>query len=607
MSSQPKKTKPKAKASLKKSVVSSKSSASIWLFIAPILTFTFLLFLPMLKNGFTNWDDILYVTQNPLLKNLSLEGIKAIFSTPVVSNYHPLTILSLALNYQVGELSPTSYWVTNIILHVINTGLVFWFIYLLSSRNQWISGFVALLFAIHPMHVESVAWVSERKDLLYTLFYVAAMILYIKYVDTSKIIFLVITTLLGAISLLCKPAAIVLPLSLLLIDFYKKRTWNIKWILEKIPLFIFCALMAYVTLQIQAKRAIASTELYSIMDRFFFAGFGWIWYLLKIIFPFPLSALHPFPHELTPWYYLATAAAIGFVIYSLLKIKNRNFLFGFGFYTVNLLLVLQIISIGNAVVAERYTYVPYIGIFFWIAMEGHKALQGRLASYKAMLLSIMAILILAFSWMSFTHISTWTSSQVLWQNVLDHYPDSKRAWTNKGLDFYDQKKYPEVIDHLSRALALDSNYVDALEWRSRAYLEMQDGTKALPDALHFLKLKPDTETGLFLAARAYAMDKQYDRAISLYNVLTSKQNKPEYFNNRGAIYFNGQKQYELAKKDFEKAIELNPKTGNFYLNLSRCYYMLGDNKHALNYASQARDLGEPVDPSYANVIGLQLQ
>ena len=218
----------------------------------PVLAITFVLFLPALQNGFTNWDDVLYVTSNPLLKSLDADGLKAIFTTPVVSNYHPLTILSLALNYQFAELSPMSYHLTSVLLHVINTGLVFWFIWLLSSGNRWVSAIVALLFGIHPMHVESVAWISERKDLLYTLFYVAAMIAYVKYVKIRQTKYLIFATALGAVSLLCKPAAIVLPLSLLAIDYYLKREWNWSWVVEKIPMFILSGIIAYATLAIQA-------------------------------------------------------------------------------------------------------------------------------------------------------------------------------------------------------------------------------------------------------------------------------------------------------------------------------------------------------------------
>ena len=605
MASKSKKSKPKPKASTGKGIAASKNLTSPWLYLAPVLLFTFVLFLPMFQNGFTNWDDVLYVTQNPMLKNLDSDGLKAIFNTPVVSNYHPITILSLALNYQVGELSPTNYWVTNILLHLINTGLVFWFVYRLSNKNSLVSAFVALLFGIHPMHVESVAWISERKDLLYTLFYMAAMLVYIKYVETSKIVHLVLTTLLGALSLICKPAAIVLPLSLLLIDYFTKRPWSIKWIVEKLPIIIACGVMAYVTVVIQAKKALAATDMYDIGQRLAFGGFGWIWYLLKLVVPIPLSALHPFPQSTTPiHYYIAAAVAAAFVIFALIKIKNRNFLFGFGFYTANLLLVLQVVSVGNAVVAERYTYVPYIGIFFWLGMEGYKLLQGRFASNKAVLFSVAGVWIIFLSFLTFQRIPVWKDSQTLWANVLKTYPDSRRAWTNKGLDFYNQKKYPECVDHLTRALQVDPNYPDALEWRARAYLEMQDGAKALEDVNHFLQVRPDNEQGLFLLGRCYEATNQMEKAVNTYSQLIDQYDKAEYYNNRGVINFNKLQRYEDAKNDFVNALRLQPTYGKFMLNLSRCYYMLGDMENARKYALQAKENGEPSDEAFNKLIGI---
>ncbi len=605
MSNKPKKTKSRSKASPGKALASSKNPASVWLYLAPVLAFTFVLFLPMFNNGFTNWDDVLYVTENPLLKNLNSEGIKAIFSTPVVSNYHPLTILSLALNYQVGQLSPTNYWITNLLLHVVNTGLVFWLIYLLSSGNRLVSAFVALLFGIHPMHVESVAWISERKDLLYTLFYVAALITYVKYVDTAKMKFLLFTTMLGAFSLLCKPAAIVLPLSLLLIDYFQEREWSMKWILEKLPIFILCAIMAYVTFDIQSERAVASAAMHGITDRLAFGGFGWLWYLLKLVVPIPLSALHPFPLVTPALYYIATAVSAAFVIYALLKIRNKNFLFGFGFYTVNLLLVLQIVSIGNAVVAERYTYVPYIGIFFWIGMEAYKWIQSKSASNKTIILSVASVWILFLAFLTFQRIPAWKDSQTLWQNVLNTYPESRRAWTNKGLDYFTQKKFPECVDHLTKALQYDPSFPDALEWRARAYLEMKDGAHALEDAKRFLEVRPNSEVGIFLLSRSYEASGQAENAVNSYSQLISQYDKAEYYNNRGVIYFNSLKQYESAKKDFENAIRLQPNFSKAVLNLSRCYYMLGDIESSRKYALQAKQAGEAIDEAYAKVIGLE--
>ncbi len=576
----------------------------LWLFFIPVMAVTFLLFLPALQNGFTNWDDILYVTQNPLLKNLNGEGLRAIFSTPVVSNYHPLTIISLALDYQVAELKPMPYHLTAVILHTLNTGLVFWFIYALSGKNAWVSAAVALLFGIHPMHVESVAWVSERKDLLYTLFYVGAMIAYLKYLRQYQWKYLALTTILGGISLLCKPAAIVLPLSLLCIDYFLKRPWSAKWVLEKLPLFVFAAIMAYVTFHIQAKKAVATVEAHGFLERICYAGFGWVWYLLKIILPIPLSALHPFPKTLTPPYYLATGLAIAVALYALWKVRNRHFLFGFGFYTVNLLLVLQVVSIGNAVVAERYTYVPYIGIFFWAAMGLYTLLTGVLSRYKYVVLGLLTLWICVLGFLTVMRIPVWKSSQTLWEDVIKTYPNSARAWTNKGLDYYDEKKWTDAIYHLSKALICDSIYANALEWRARVSLEVGEYDHALEDASKFYRHYPEQEQAAFLLARSYGGKSRYEEAIRMYDELIARYGKAEYYNNRGVIFFNAQKKIAEARADFEAAIRIDPNNGGYYLNLSRCYYVSQDIPSARKYGARAQELGAQIEANYARAIGL---
>ena len=605
MAEKRKKTISKGTAKPRKAAVQGTSSGLPWSLLLPVLAVTFILFIPGLKNGFTNWDDVLYVTQNQLLKSMDAEGLKAIFTTPVVSNYHPLTILSLALNYQVSALDPLSYHLTSMVLHVINTGLVFWFIWLLSSGNRWISAFVALVFGIHPMHVESVAWVSERKDLLYTLFYLAAMIVYIRYIKTKQIKYLMWVTLLGVLSLLSKPAAIVLPLSLLALDYYMKRNWSWAWVTEKLPLLLASGIFAYVTMAIQAKRAVASVELYGIGERICFAGYGLIWYLVKAIVPYPLSALHPFPEHLQVWHYGATALAVAGLVFLALKVRNRNYLFGFGFYIINLVLVLQLVSIGNAVVAERYSYVPYIGLFFMLAMEIHAGFKGVLFKYKNVIAGLAAVWLVTLAVITWQRIPVWNNSQSLWENVLKQYPDSKRAWTNKGLDLYDQQKWPEVIEHLTKALELDPEYSDALEWRSRAYLENREPEKAMQDAIALQKRFPDKEAALFLMARCQDATDQTDAAMVSYNRLISMfPGKSEYFNNRGVIYFNKLQNFPEAKKDFEEAIRIQPDNGSYYLNLSRCHYMENDIDGARVNAVKAIQRGVTIDDQYQKLIGI---
>jgi hypothetical protein len=228
----PEKQVPAAAKKLKELITGKNTIAYLILILVGI---TAICFFPMLKNGFTNWDDELYVINNALLRGPDLKGI---FTQPVVSNYHPLTIISLAINYSISATEPWSYLLLNLVLHLINTILVFKFIHAISDRKTIVAFLTALLFAIHPMHVESVAWISERKDVLYTPFFLLSLLQYWKYLLTEKQKWLWLCFLFFIFSILSKPAAIVLPILLFLLDYWKSRSFNRKQMLEKIPFFL---------------------------------------------------------------------------------------------------------------------------------------------------------------------------------------------------------------------------------------------------------------------------------------------------------------------------------------------------------------------------------
>src|SRR4030095_57976 len=198
-----------------------KEKKTAWLlWILPILLVTGICLSPMLKNHLTNWDDEYYVVQNALLPGPDWAGI---FSKPVVSNYHPITIATLAANYSMTGLDASSYLISNLLLHLINTGLVFYFIWLISGKKLWVAAFSAIVFGIHPMHVESVAWVSERKDLLYTLFFLLSLIQYLYFLNNKSNKNLIYCFIFFALSILSKPAAIILPFILVLLDYWYDR------------------------------------------------------------------------------------------------------------------------------------------------------------------------------------------------------------------------------------------------------------------------------------------------------------------------------------------------------------------------------------------------
>src|SRR5437762_2450376 len=205
------------------------------LWLGAILLLTYFIFQPSLDNDFTNWDDDYYVTQNAIVSHPTL---KSLITEPSGGNYHPLTMASLALNYAISGAHAASYHWLNLFLHLANTALVFLLIRKLSGGRLWTAVVTSLFFGIHPMHVESVAWIAERKDVLYALFYLLGLLAYLCYLDRRRLIWLVPTWLAFVLSVASKPAAVVFPLTLLAIDYFKRRAYSLRLVLEKIAVVL---------------------------------------------------------------------------------------------------------------------------------------------------------------------------------------------------------------------------------------------------------------------------------------------------------------------------------------------------------------------------------
>ena len=565
---------------------------------------TFLCLFHMLNNGFTNWDDEFYVQNNPLIQGPDWKGI---FTQQVNDNYHPLTIISLAINFQLSGLSPFSYLLFNLLLHLVNTCLVFYFIWLISGKKDWVAMLTAILFGIHPMHVESVAWVSERKDVLYTLFFLLSLIQYWKYLQTEKPVKLWTCLLLFILSLFSKPAAIILPFILFLLDYWKGRPYSKKLILEKIPFLIFSILFAIITLHVQSKQAIVSTEVFPVWERLFFASYGVMIYLFRFFVPYPLSAFHPFPFpDNLGWQItISPLIVIALTVFLWYKRKNKLIVFSILFYFLNLLLVLQLISIGNAIVAERYTYVPYIGLAFLFSL-----LLNNYANrfFKSLRWIAPAVIILVFGIISFQRTKVWNNSLALWNDVMDHYPNSPIPRTNRANYFYklaiDPVHAPEATSYYQKALE-DCNVALKTEPRHRPSYEIRGlifqnlnrYKEALEDGQALIKLAPEKREGYSISSTANMNLNRPEEALTDLNMcIKLKPDDDISFNNRGTILYN-KKKYREAWEDYSKAIMLNTK-GNYYLNRSFCYFELGDLAKAKADAQMALQKGMSVDTNY---------
>ena len=566
---------------------------------------------PMLRNEFVNWDDEYYVINNPLLRGPDIKGI---FSEQVLGNYHPLTILSYSFNYAISKLDPFSYLLVNYLFHLANTLLVFYFIWNISGNNKFIAAFVALVFGIHPMHVESVAWVAERKDVLYTFFFLLSLLQYWKFLQTNKEKHFWICFILFVLSLLSKPAAIVLPLVLLLLDYWKGRPITTKVITEKIIFFVLSLGMGIATIKIQSPSAMAGLNVFSITDRLFFACYSLMTYFLRFFVPYPMSALHPFPLTNKPgWQILVSPVFVVALLTAFWFLrKNKIVVFGLLFYVVNLLLVLQVVSIGLAIVSERYTYVPYIGLAFMFAMlvSKSKVIPPKLS------IAVAGLFLLIMGVMSFQRTKVWRNSGTLWSDALKTYPRTPYARTNRAnylskLALRPDKKavadsiYKVAFEDCAIALEVRGNHAPAFEYRGLMYLDRQQFKEALADANQLITLKPDYRIGYDMRATCYYRLNQPEKALADYNkCIQIKPDDHRSYNNIGTLYMNVFQKYNEAIAEFNKAISIQP-VGYYYLNRSICYFRMKNIPKAREDAIKASQMGTVVADSYKASLQLQ--
>jgi len=542
------------------------------LWLGAILLLTCLIYQPSLDNGFTNWDDNHYVTSNAIVAHPTL---KALVITPLSGNYHPLTMASLALNYAISGTHAVSYHWLNLLLHLANTALVFLFVRRLSGGRFWTTVVTALFFGIHPMHVESVAWIAERKDVLYAFFYLLGLLAYLRYLGKRRLGWLVAAWLAFVLSVASKPAAVVFPLTLLAIDYFKGRPYQPRLLLEKIPFLLVSIVGGVLTLYAQSSAgAVAEPYRWTLLQKILFASYGTAMYFVKLFLPLRLSAIYPYPTEagavLGPKYYLALVALLILlpaVVY--LFRRSRAVLFGLAFFFINIVLVLQFVSVGQAVYADRYTYLPYIGLFFalawWLDEPGPKLGGVPVRAALAAVLIALAGVSLAQTW---KRCDVWQNSGTLWDDTIEKYPDQVfDAYNNRGHYYLTEGRYPQALADLDHALSLNPKVARAWGNKGAVYAETNRNDSAYVCFERAIELKPDYAEawGNRGAVRIHLNDlpgavEDFSRAIQL---------KPGYrdaYTNRAMVYFQ-LGEFEKSIADRRRAIELDPRNPTNYIQM----------------------------------------
>ncbi len=572
-----------------------KNRKRILFYLLFILILTSLVFSNSLKNNFANWDDDDYIIKNTVIRDFSAEGIKKIFSEPYFSNYHPVTTITYALEYKYFKLDPYYYHLDNLLLHLFNVILVFFFIYSLTRKIN-LSWIVALFFAIHPMHVESVAWVSERKDLMYTLFFFAGLTTYVYYISKNKAKYLILTYIFCILSLLSKSAAVCFPLIILLIDYYMKSIKNqilsVRYWLVRIPFFLFALAMGIITVIAQkSSGAIADlTTGFTIIDRVFLVSYATLFYIVKMFVPIGLSAMHYYPVThggiMPIEYYLSLLIVIGIVI---LIIKSGKFrkamIFGSLFYLASIIVVLQILPVGFAIASERYSYVPYIGLLFILGFLFENLYEGRkenLKKLQPLFIGVIVIYAIICSYITYNRNTVWENGISLFTDVIKKNPESFHGYWIRGSAYANKKSYKEAIADFDQALRLKApNPAEILNNRGDAKNNTDDYKGALDDLNKAIQIKPDLKEAYCNRGNARdnlgdykgALD-DFDKAISLKpDMITAYVNK--------GVSLGKMNRLDEALKYFNKAISINPYDASAYLNRGNAKGIIKDFKGSI--------------------------
>ena len=468
---------------------------------------------------FVNLDDDMYITENShIQEGLSRESAAWAFTTTRLANWHPVTWLSHMLDFQLYGLNPRGHHLTNVFFHLVNTLLLFLVLKWMTGA-LWRSGFVAALFALHPLHVESVAWVAERKDVLSTLFWMLTLWAYLRYVQRPDLKRYLLTLLFFALGLMAKPMLVTLPCVLLLLDYWPleriqlgqaaisrtvpgppaiiadtPRKQAFRLLFEKIPLFFLAVVSSVVTFLVQkGGGAVGALEAYPVRIRVANTLFSYVKYMVKTIWPSNLAVFYPHPGQSLPIWQAALAGLLLVVVSAVVIRAGRRYPYlpvGWLWYVGTLVPVIGLIQSGDQGMADRYTYIPLIGLFIIISWSVSEF--GTNWRHRRIVFALTAsTLLLALSVCTLLQIRYWKNDITLFTHALKVTEENFVAHNNLGAALARQGKLKDAISHFMEALRISPHY-------ERAHFNLglaRDKQGEIDEAIvHFseaLQIKPD--------------------------------------------------------------------------------------------------------------------
>ncbi len=594
---------------------------------------------------FVNYDDGPHVYDNlPIQRGVDPDSVEWAFSSVLISNYIPVTTLSYLFDFHVSGLDPGAYHLTNLLFHALNSVLLFLVMFRLTSA-LWPSALVAALFAVHPLHVESVAWISARKDVVSTFFWLLTLWVYAAYARKPRVLPYLSAIALFALGLLAKPMLVTLPFVLLLIDYWPlnrfgddteapnptlRGHWGL--LLEKAPFFVLTIAVSVLTFIVQRSAdAVPGVEVFGILTRIYNAIVSYGVYIGKSVWPSDLIPFYPHPGAGIPL--LSVLLSIMFLaalttLCIRLRHKSPYLIVGWLWFLGTLVPVIGIVQVGGQAMADRYTYVPLVGLFMMAAWAAKDIAASRPALRIPMAVSGAAI-VSAFSILSWQQARHWENSIALFEHTLRLSPQNSTALANLGEAYLSDGRAEEAIGPIEAALAQNPEGLGNLRNLGSAYRLVGRYKDAEEQLWHAVQLDPESpktysHLGLVFVdqgqnsraqlhfERALALDPDYFPAhVNLGNALLEQElflealshyrfvlkRYPEHadaLTNMGAVLLLLE-DYEDAIPFFQRALEIVPDDAVTILNLAVAYYELGRMDDARAEAERALRS----DPSYA--------
>lgn len=570
-----------------------------WPALLPLVV-SFLAYLAAFSNDFVEWDDNRYVYDNPDLGKWDAAGWKYLLGKYVMGNWHPLTMISLSLDKTLFGLNPGMFHAINVALHAINALLV----YLLGKRlfsHTGIALTAGLLFAVHPLHVESVAWVSERKDVLYTCGTLLALLHWHTWIKNGNSRSWILSLLFFALACLSKAQAVIMPVLALLITVWEKpEDWKqIKRNVLLAPFFLISLIIGIVAIDAQADGGnVRVFREYSWLDQILIGLYGFFLYLAKTVWPFGQSAYYPYPEKVNdtlPWIYFLAPPLLGGMVYLVWRLARTHKAVWMGslFFFIAILPVLQFLPVGETMISERYYYLPSAGLFFLIAW-----MLWRLPVSHTIRYGIIGLLIGFLGLLCYNRTRIWNNTYSLFLDVMHQHENVPVAYNNIANQFTKDKKYELAIPLYLKALSIRPEY--AIGWHNLGnnYTHLNRYPYALQSFERYMEIRPNDEVVYKKIGTVYskmgsesaAAGRIDEAATFLEKAIEHDPDLVECYVNLGNIAAMRQ-DYTAAENRYNSALLLNPENSGTWFNLGMMRLQSGNAAQGVEAVRKAAGLG----------------